>query len=188
MNTSRNGDIAEYIACAYLMHKGYDVFKNTGCTGVADLIAMSPDGDLTKVDVKKANYNNGIIYINTSCTNKASVASHGVVLLHVYVDATTFDIVCSDDVEDFYTQLEAKGYTTPNTSTKKFSATEYIIEHNGIQTTYLGIDALKAGIQLSSDRQYHYLTQGIKTVEGHSLVSKQKCTCTKNTDGTYLKV
>jgi hypothetical protein len=50
---SRKGDMAEYYAVTWLWDNGYEVFKNCGCTGLADLIALK-DGQTTLVDVKTA--------------------------------------------------------------------------------------------------------------------------------------
>ena len=50
---SRKGDMAEYYAVTWLWDNGYEVFKNCGCTGLADLIALK-DGQTTLIDVKTA--------------------------------------------------------------------------------------------------------------------------------------
>ncbi len=50
---SRKGDMAEFYAVTWLWDKGYEVFKNCGCTGLADLVALK-DGDTTLIDVKTA--------------------------------------------------------------------------------------------------------------------------------------
>ena len=39
---SRKGDMAEFYAVTWLWDNGYEVFKNCGCTGLADLIASNP--------------------------------------------------------------------------------------------------------------------------------------------------
>ena len=48
---NRIGDMAEYYAVTWLWDNGYNVFKNAGCTGEVDLIAMK-DGDIILIDVK----------------------------------------------------------------------------------------------------------------------------------------
>jgi len=48
---SRKGDLAEYYAVTWLWDNGYEVFKNTGCTGPIDMIAIK-DGETTFIDVK----------------------------------------------------------------------------------------------------------------------------------------
>ena len=54
MNKNRLGDLAELRAAAWAMERGYEVFRNLGCSGPADLILMGPRGEVIKVDVKKA--------------------------------------------------------------------------------------------------------------------------------------
>ena len=52
MNKSRKGDLAEYYAVTFLWDMGFEVYKNCGCTGVVDLIAMAEDGTIVLFDVK----------------------------------------------------------------------------------------------------------------------------------------
>tara|TARA_B100000575_G_scaffold92161_1_gene73326 strand:+ start:370 stop:669 length:300 start_codon:yes stop_codon:yes gene_type:complete len=49
---SRTGDMAEHYAITYLWDNGYHVFRNCGCTGPVDIVAISPDGDVKLIDVK----------------------------------------------------------------------------------------------------------------------------------------
>ena len=49
---SRVGDLAEHYAITWLWDSGYHVFKNCGCTGPVDIVAMSPEGKITLIDVK----------------------------------------------------------------------------------------------------------------------------------------
>ena len=50
---SRVGDITEIKAVAWLMEQGYEVFRNAGCTGPADIVVWDIEsGVLTPVDVK----------------------------------------------------------------------------------------------------------------------------------------
>ncbi len=49
---SRKGDLAEFYAVTWLWDRGYEVFKNCGCTGAVDLIAMNKSGDIKLIDVK----------------------------------------------------------------------------------------------------------------------------------------
>jgi len=51
-NPNRKGDFAEYYAVTWLWDNGFEVFHNCGCTGAVDLIAMSPSGTITLIDVK----------------------------------------------------------------------------------------------------------------------------------------
>jgi Holliday junction resolvase-like predicted endonuclease len=48
---NRKGDMAEFYAVTWLWDKGYEVFKNCGCSGPIDLIATK-DGEMTYIDVK----------------------------------------------------------------------------------------------------------------------------------------
>jgi len=50
-SSSRKGDFAEYYAVTWLWDQGYEVFKNAGCSGPIDMIAMK-DGEVTLIDVK----------------------------------------------------------------------------------------------------------------------------------------
>jgi len=49
---SRLGDIAEHYAITWLWDQGFDVFKNSGCTGPVDMIALDREGDMLLIDVK----------------------------------------------------------------------------------------------------------------------------------------
>ena len=49
---NRKGDMAEFYAVTWLWDNGYEVFKNCGCTGLVDLIAVNKHGKVTFIDVK----------------------------------------------------------------------------------------------------------------------------------------
>ena len=49
---SRVGDMAEHYAITYLWDKGYQVFRNCGCTGPIDIVAVDPEGVVKLIDVK----------------------------------------------------------------------------------------------------------------------------------------
>jgi len=51
-DTSRVGDLAEHYAITWLWDNGYQVFKNCGCTGPIDMIALHGDGTIKLIDVK----------------------------------------------------------------------------------------------------------------------------------------
>lgn len=53
---SRAGDFAEYYAVTWLWDQGYQVFKNCGCDGPIDLIAIADDGTIIYIDVKTVSY------------------------------------------------------------------------------------------------------------------------------------
>lgn len=51
---SRTGDIAEYYAVTWLWDNGYEVFRNCGCSGPIDIVAVDPEGNTLLIDVKTA--------------------------------------------------------------------------------------------------------------------------------------
>ena len=51
MEKNRRGDHSEILAVAWLWEEGYEVFRNQGCTGKIDLIAVRDD-DIILIDVK----------------------------------------------------------------------------------------------------------------------------------------
>ena len=53
-STNRKGDLAEFYAVTWLWDNGYEVFKNCGCTGLADLVVRDSKGDIILIDVKTA--------------------------------------------------------------------------------------------------------------------------------------
>ena len=69
---SRKGDMAEYYAVTWLWDNGYEVFKNCGCTGLADLIVRDTKGNLILIDVKTAQPQNkkGKNNNYTKCTGR----------------------------------------------------------------------------------------------------------------------
>jgi len=62
------GDLAEHYAITWLWDNGYHVFKNCGCTGPVDIVALSPEGKITLIDVKS--YKDGRLSSKTE-TQKA---------------------------------------------------------------------------------------------------------------------
>ena len=51
---NRLGDMGEHYATTWLWDNGYEVFKNSGCTGPVDMIAMDKKGKILLIDVKTA--------------------------------------------------------------------------------------------------------------------------------------
>ena len=50
---NRTGDIAEHYAITWLWDQGFDVFKNSGCTGPVDMISFNREnGNIVLIDVK----------------------------------------------------------------------------------------------------------------------------------------
>lgn len=52
MSPNRAGDFAEYYAVTWLWDQGYQAFRNCGCDGPIDLIAIAEDGTIILIDVK----------------------------------------------------------------------------------------------------------------------------------------
>ena len=77
-DTSRKGDFAEYYAVTWLWDNGYEVFKNSGSTGMIDLIAVR-DGEITLIDVKTDKVNS--LYKDFSSHRTQAQKEAGVVLL-----------------------------------------------------------------------------------------------------------
>ena len=50
-NPSRKGDMSEHYTITWLWDNGYEVFTNAGSSGPVDMIAMSKDGEVIKIDV-----------------------------------------------------------------------------------------------------------------------------------------
>ena len=40
INKNRLGDMGEHYATTWLWDKGYEVFKNAGCTGAVDILSL----------------------------------------------------------------------------------------------------------------------------------------------------
>lgn len=53
-DSNRLGDVAEHYVVTWLWDEGYEVFKNAGCTGPVDMIAVK-NGVPIFVDVKSKN-------------------------------------------------------------------------------------------------------------------------------------
>jgi Holliday junction resolvase len=68
---SRIGDLAEHYAITYLWDKGYHVFKNCGCTGPIDIIAIDPEGNVKLIDVKS--YKDGRLSSRTTLQKELGV-------------------------------------------------------------------------------------------------------------------
>ena len=70
-DVNRIGDMAEHYAITWLWDNGYQVFRNCGCTGPVDLVAMAPNGDLKLLDVKS--YKDGRLSARTPLQKKIGV-------------------------------------------------------------------------------------------------------------------
>ncbi len=79
-DTSRKGDFAEYYAVTWLWDNGYEVFKNSGRTGMIDLIAIK-DGEITLIDVKTSKVVYNKYYTSHSSQRTKEQKKAGVVIL-----------------------------------------------------------------------------------------------------------
>lgn len=52
MDPNKVGDISELRAAVWLSEQGWEVYRNVGCTGLADLVAFDPEGRCHRIDVK----------------------------------------------------------------------------------------------------------------------------------------
>ena len=77
-DSNRKGDFAEYYAVTCLWDNGYEVFRNSGSTGMIDLIAIR-DGEITLIDVKTDKVNS--LYKDFSSHRTQAQKEAGVVLL-----------------------------------------------------------------------------------------------------------
>ena len=78
-DSNRKGDFAEYYAVTWLWDNGYEVFKNSGSTGMIDLIAVR-DGEITLIDVKTDKVNK-TYYKSYSSQRTEEQKKAGVVIL-----------------------------------------------------------------------------------------------------------
>jgi len=53
---NRKGDLVEIKAVAWLWEQEYEVFRNVGCTGSVDMVAIKEE-EVIKIDVKSINWN-----------------------------------------------------------------------------------------------------------------------------------
>ena len=83
------GDMAEHYATTWLWDNGYEVFRNCGCTGGIDLIAVSKTGELKLIDVKSYRGKKGKPYINVKPTGKRSARQKELGVQYLYYDAET---------------------------------------------------------------------------------------------------
>ncbi|MEK9695776.1 MAG: group I intron-associated PD-(D/E)XK endonuclease [Candidatus Poseidoniales archaeon] len=65
MERNRLGDLAEHYAITWLWDQGFEVFRNSGCTGPVDLIAMDKDGTIILIDVKSGNYDESQVRVSS---------------------------------------------------------------------------------------------------------------------------
>lgn len=86
---NRIGDINELKAVTWLLEQGYEVFRNVGCTGPIDLVAVKP-GEVLMIDVKTSKIveYDGFTYLQPggykTKDRERKAKEYGVKLLHVY--------------------------------------------------------------------------------------------------------
>lgn len=71
-DSNRLGDIAEHYVVTWLWDEGYEVFKNAGCTGAIDMIAVK-NGVPVFIDVKSKNTDNDWGHKRTDLQKKLRV-------------------------------------------------------------------------------------------------------------------
>ena len=64
-------DLAEHYAVQWLCELGYNVCENCGCTGPVDIVALSPKGEITLIDVKS--YKDGRLSSKTDIQKELGV-------------------------------------------------------------------------------------------------------------------
>lgn len=104
LNPNKRGDLAELIACQWLLMQGYEVFRNICCTGHADIIAHKKDENPIVIDVGVIGYINGCITDNKSIN--AQYRNKNVSVLYVMPDGSCkwrHDIENFKDIEQLCT-------------------------------------------------------------------------------------
>ena len=91
---SRIGDLAEHYAITYLWDKGYHVFKNCGCTGPIDIIAIDSEGKIKLIDVKciSKRENGSMVYRILSDNQRSFEEKTGQKIDIVYADTDTYEV------------------------------------------------------------------------------------------------
>ena len=86
---NRVGDMAEHYATTWLWDNGYEVFKNCGCTGLVDLVAISKKGEIVLIDVKSYRSKKGRPYTDFKPTGKRTDKQKQLNVQQLYYDAET---------------------------------------------------------------------------------------------------
>lgn len=108
------GSIAEHLSIAYLMDLGYEVHSATCGNSLADLVAITPEGQVRLFDVKKATTDTSslAIRIHKQVGRPEDFERVGVEFLFVWFDLSKGHIVVEDTEESFYDKVESLGYET----------------------------------------------------------------------------
>lgn len=93
MENNRKGDLAEVQATAWLWQRGYEVFRNMGCTGKIDIVAVKKD-EILLIDDKSASarFDNGVQCLGASTITKES-KKRGIRKLFVYNNHVSFSLM-----------------------------------------------------------------------------------------------
>lgn len=181
--SNRRGDVAELVASAYLLEKGYEIFKNTSCVGPVDIVAMSPEGDVTLIDVKRATSSlEGIIFAQKVVAMKSKGISEklGVKFLYVFI-SKDFDIVVDFNEDSFYKRIEKKGFRVP-TSSKFVGMTKFKVQSpQGVVSEVVGRENLMNHCGFTTNDLHKFLYKD-KTLNGWRLIGKEKIRVTKEDD------
>ena len=86
---NRVGDMAAHYATTWLWDNGYEVFRNCGCTGGVDLIAISKEGDIKLIDVKSYRSKKGKAYTDVKPTGKRTDEQKKLGVQQLYYNAET---------------------------------------------------------------------------------------------------
>jgi len=103
---NRKGDLVEIKAVVWLWEQGYEVFRNLGCTGAIDMVAIKEE-EVIKIDVKSINWN-GESWTKGTYTNDKSIK-----LLFFYKGKFSFNLL------DFEIPIEKRSIKEKRESVKK---------------------------------------------------------------------
>ncbi|MCS5736998.1 hypothetical protein, partial [Herbiconiux daphne] len=94
-NNGRRGDVAEHVAAAYLLNRGFEVFANISSNGLFDLLAITPEGEILKFDVKRCSLQAGsknIVSLHSALHRPDEFKAQGGLLLWLFL-TDNFDCV-----------------------------------------------------------------------------------------------
>lgn len=181
--SNRRGDVAELVASAYLLEKGYEIFKNTSCVGPVDIVALSPEGEMMLIDVKRATASlEGIIFAQKVVSMKSKDISVrlGVKFLYVFI-SEDFDIVVDFDEDSFYSGIEKKGFRVP-TSSKFVGMTKFKVQSpQGVVSEVIGRENLMKHCGFTVNDIHKFLYRD-KNLNGWKFIEKEKIRVIKEDD------
>lgn len=172
---ARRGDVAEHVAVAYLLEKGFEVFHNASSVGPADLLAMDSTGSITMYDVKRAHVVGGIVYPSKHSSKPDVQEQLGVKLLFVFI-GPEFQVVIKEDEKEFLSSVKGLGFAVKDLNKKRVATTSYRIKPpDGPPVDVVGISAASSYIGSGSQDFSHKFLKG-EVINGFSFISKQKTT------------